>query len=227
MSRAARRELQAAERRRVPGGGHNERFPGFDALRQSHTWDAVTSGVVLGRLGLQPDLRFFGPAEEAAAATLFDHLLAQWQEPRVPVLQMVDARLAEGQSDGWRYEDMPEDGEAWHRSLAGLDQDARATAGDEGVCFANLGRQEQADIIRTVQGLDGKPWHGMPAGHVWSLWTRYACTAFYSHPWAWNEIGFGGPAYPRGYMRFGVGMREPWEVADTHPEDDPEEKTSR
>ena len=29
--------------------------------------------------------------------------------------------------------------------------------------------------------------------------------AFYSHPWAWNEIGFGGPAYPRGYARLGPG----------------------
>ena len=28
-------------------------------------------------------------------------------------------------------------------------------------------------------------------------------SAFYSHPWAWNEIGFGGPAYPRGYAAFG------------------------
>jgi hypothetical protein len=34
---------------------------------------------------------------------------------------------------------------------------------------------------------------------------RHALAAFYSHPWAWNEIGFGGPAYPRGYMRMGVG----------------------
>jgi hypothetical protein len=32
---------------------------------------------------------------------------------------------------------------------------------------------------------------------------RAALAAFYSHPWAWNEIGFGGPAYPRGFMRLG------------------------
>ena len=37
---------------------------------------------------------------------------------------------------------------------------------------------------------------------------RAVLSAFYSHPWAWNEIGFGGPAYPRGYARFGVGQRE-------------------
>ncbi len=48
-------------------------------------------------------------------------------------------------------------------------------------------------------------------GHVWSLWTRYACTAFYSHPLAWNEIGFSGPAYPRGYKNAGV-EAEPFEV---------------
>jgi len=34
---------------------------------------------------------------------------------------------------------------------------------------------------------------------------RAILAAFYSHPWAWNEIGFGGPAYPRGYIRLGQG----------------------
>jgi hypothetical protein len=209
-----RREIHASERASTPGGRPNERFPGYDVTDQLPAWDPVTAGVVLDRLGLQPVARFFTPAEEAAAGALFDQLLAQWDEPRVPVLLMVDARLAELQTDGWRYEDMPEDGEAWRQSLAGLDRDAAQLGGDSGVCFADLSREEQADVIRTVQELKGKPWHGLPAGHVWSLWTRYACTAFYSHPLAWNEIGFGGPAYPRGYARAGIDMREPWEVAD-------------
>lgn len=46
---------------------------------------------------------------------------------------------------------------------------------------------------------------------------RMTLSAFYSHPWAWNEIGFGGPAYPRGYMRLGgpsgpAAAREPFET---------------
>jgi hypothetical protein len=61
----------------------------------------------------------------------------------------------------------------------------------------------------------------MPAVRVWSLWTRYAASAFYAHPWAWNEIGFGGPAYPRGYKNLGLDRREPWEVPDAQPERDP------
>jgi hypothetical protein len=56
---------------------------------------------------------------------------------------------------------------------------------------------------------------------VWSLWTRYACTAFYAHPAGWNEIGFPGPAYPRGYKNPGVDAREPFEVRDARPGSDP------
>ena len=40
------------------------------------------------------------------------------------------------------------------------------------------------------------------------------CSVYYAHPWAWDEIGFGGPAYPRGYMRLEGGMPEPWEVEE-------------
>ena len=80
----------------------------------------------------------------------------------------------------------------------------------------------EAQLVQAVQNhsQDSADWHGLSASHVWSLWTRYACTAFYSHPWAWNEIGFGGPAYPRGYKARHVGGRERWEVAD-HDEADP------
>ena len=83
--------------------------------------------------------------------------------------------------------------------------------------FAHLVADEQRELIAAVHQAanDGKRWHEYDAGHVWSLWTRYACTAFYSHPWAWNEIGFGGPAYPRGYLNLGTDRREHWEVADS------------
>jgi hypothetical protein len=34
-------------------------------------------------------------------------------------------------------------------------------------------------------------------------------------------MGFPGPAYPRGYKNAAAGGREPFEVADTRPSDDP------
>jgi hypothetical protein len=194
------------------------RFPGYDVLSEAHRWDDVTAGVVLARLAPTTDLSFFTMAENAVAGPLCDLLLGQDGDPKVPVVALIDERLATGETDGWRYEDMPEDGRAWQETLAHLDADAQEVFGAP---FASLERKQQATLVQAVQDAssDSADWHGLSAGHVWSLWTRYACTAFYSHPWAWNEIGFGGPAYPRGYKTRRVGGRERWEVADSSDAD--------
>ncbi len=205
----------------MSGPAGEARFPGFDAVAQAPHWDARTAGVVLARLGLPPDIRFFTPPEQAIATALCDRLLGQAGdagEPAVPVAAMIDARLAEQQTDGWRYADLPEDTRAWRDTLGYLDADARAAHGRG---FAQCPAADQEALIQAVQDLGSGRWHGLPASRVWSLWTRYACTAFYSHPVAWNEIGFPGPAYPRGYKNAGVGRREPFEVADAQPGDDP------
>jgi hypothetical protein len=191
------------------------RYPGFDVLAQVDSWDDVTAGAVLARLSHPTGLSFFTVAEVAVAAPLLDLLLAQDAEPRVPVLELIDERLAVGETDGWHYDAMPEDGDAWRQTLACLDEDARTRFG----CgFAELPPEDQATLVQAVQDTDGD-WRGLTSWHVWSLWTRYACTAFYSHPWAWNEIGFPGPAYPRGYLNLGVDAREKWEQRDAEPTD--------
>jgi hypothetical protein len=190
------------------------RFGTFDVLDSADAWDDVTAGAVLARLALPGDLAFFTPSEVTVAAPLLDLLLAQDAEPRVPVLALIDQRLAAGETDGWHYDDLPEDAQAWRDTLAGLDIDARTRHSDRS--FGALVPSEQAPLVQAVQDLasDGARWRDWPASQVWSLWTRYACTAFYSHPWAWNEIGFPGPAYPRGYLNPGVNARERWEQPD-------------
>jgi hypothetical protein len=197
-------------RGRTPGS-RPSRFPGFDVLDEVDRWDAVTAGVVLARLTPSPELSFFTGVEQAAAEALCDQLLAQHDEPRVPVAALIDVRLATGETDGWHYADMPEDAEAWRQTLAFLDDDATR---QYGTAFGELTSDQQAGIVQAIQDLGTQRWHDLPANQVWSLWTRYACTAFYSHPWAWNEMGFPGPAYPRGYKNMGLDKREPFEVVD-------------
>ena len=192
----------------TPGG--KGRFPGFDVLDEVDRWDDVTAGVVLSRLDPQPDYSFFTPAEQATADALFDRLLGQEEPPKIPVLRLVDKRLALDMTDGWFYDGMPEDRDAWRLTLAALDDDARA---NHGAHFHTLGHETQAALLQGI--FEADQWHGLKASYVWSLWTRYACAAFYSHPWAWNEMGFGGPAYPRGYKNIGINRREGWEVPDS------------
>lgn len=192
----------------TPGG--QGRFDGYDVLGQAPHWDQVTAGVVLRRLGPPAPLRFFTETEGAVARALCDRLLDQDPDASgyVDVLADIDSRLALEVTDGWHYADMPHDGEAWRRSLALLDQDAHEHCGHG---FAVADAYVQKQLVQGVQDRINDRWHDMPARHVWSLWTRYACTAFYAHPYAWNEIGFGGPAYPRGYKNIGLDRREPWE----------------
>lgn len=197
------------------------RYPGFSTLGQAEHWDPATAAVVMGRLGRPADIRFFTPDEEAAARALFDQLLDQHAEPRVPVANLVDARLAEEETDGWHYEGMPRDGDSWKASLAALDAETRA----RWACvFARASGAQQTRVLQEIRNLHNDSWHGFPADRLWSLWTRYACTAFYAHPWAWDEIGFGGPAYPRGYKNLGVDRLEPYEVPDARPWEDPARK---
>ena len=188
------------EHQGITPGTAEQRFPGYDVTAREGDWDATTSAVVLRRLEPPEPTRFFGKSEEAIVRQLLDRLLAQDNDPRVPVFEVIDQRLADRQGDGYRYEDMPEDPEAWRRSVAALESDAHAAVG---ICFADLDPQGQRDIIERVRLCEGE-WHGLPAKRVFSLWMRYACGAFYAHPWAWNEIGFGGPAYPTGYKHLAL-----------------------
>lgn len=195
--------------------GNEGRFEGYDVIDQRKHWDEVTRATVMARLEPAPSkLSFFSESEAQTASALLDLLLAQHKGPKVDVLHTIDKRLAEGETDGWRYEDMPEDSVAWRESLLYLDEDAKQVFDCR---FHECSTEQQGQVVQGVQ--DAKQWYSMPAAHVWSLWTRYACSAFYAHPWAWNEIGFGGPAYPRGYKVLETGWHEPYEVPEREAKD--------
>jgi hypothetical protein len=187
-----------------------EHLRDFGVLERSGERDDRTRRVVLARLDGDRQLRFFSEPEAATARALIDRLIGLDDEPDLPVLQLVDERLAAGETDGRRHEGMPEDSEAWRRTLAWLDADADVR--ESGHTFAALDRDVQIDVLEDVHA--AAEWHGLPAAQIWSLWTRYACAAFFSHPRAWNEIGFGGPASPTGYQNLGVNGREAWEVSE-------------
>ena len=199
------------------------RFPGFDVLNQAPHWDQATKDLIEARVRTPPPaVTFFSDNERSCARALLNDLTGQDRDDAsVPVTQMVEARLAAGETDGWRYADMPEDGQAWRDTLGYLDADARARCGTS---FAEAAEADRHRLIQAVQDLSGEDWHGLPAKHVWSLWTRYACTALYAHPDAWAEMGFPGPAYPRGYKNIGVDKLEPYEVRDADPSIDPVRK---
>ena len=163
---------------------------------------------MLGRLAARHERSFFTEDEEQTCRPLLDRLLAADEGPdKIPLFELIDGRLADGWTDGWRYEDMPPDADAWRASLVELQRRS----------FATMAAAAQNQLLESIRA--SERFADMPATRLWGLWMRYACTAYYSHPWAWSEIGFGGPAYPRGYKNIGVGKREPWEVEEVDSRD--------
>ena len=181
------------------------RYPDYDVLANARHWDEVTRELILARAREVPPVRFFDALEEEVLRPFLDVVLAQDAEPRIPVFEMVDKKLFEGKLDGYRYADMPEDDETWRIVARGL----RAAG------FVEATHQERVELVKRFTKGDFE-WEGVNVERAWSVVMRGALSEFYSHPWAWNEIGFGGPAYPRGYMRLqpGPAGREPHEAIE-------------
>jgi len=206
------------------------RYPDYDVLAEQEHWDEATRRLVLDRVENVPSIRFFGDEELETLTAFADVVLAQDAEPRIPVLAYVDEQLFRGEGDGYQWFDMPSDGDAWRLVARGLDEEARRRGADR---FALLRLEEQLEVCHSFANgaLHGGAWNRLNVSHAWQLVMRHLATAFYAHPWAWNEIGFGGPAYPRGYSRFGSphldrAEREAWEGAQAY-ERDPVEDTRR
>ncbi len=196
------------------------RYPDYDVFDAEATWDDVTRKVVAERLYVGGALQFFSAEEEPALRAFCDTVTAQDAEPRVPVAEMVDRKYAAGQLDGYRYADMPEDPETWRIVLRGLDDAAQERHGKR---FSELevpGREEIVGAFADGK-LSGGAWDELNVSRAWSVVMRAVLSTFYSHPWTWNEIGFGGPAYPRGFMRLGQGVEvlEPFEKPGATSED--------
>jgi hypothetical protein len=202
------------------------RYPDYDVLDEARHWDEETRRVVMSRVEEVPPIRFFTSEEAVTLGAFCDVVMAQDREPKIPVLNMVDAKLFAGQLDGFRFVDMPDDRETWRRVAVGLDAAARQHGAAE---FAGAPHEVQTRVIDAFsQGeLHGEVWDELPPSEAFSVVMRAVLSAFYSHPWAWNEIGFGGPAYPRGYARLGSGQRESWEGAPAFDRDSPKDVQQR
>jgi Gluconate 2-dehydrogenase subunit 3 len=195
---------------------HPGYYPGYSTLAQQDYWDAATRRVVLARVHNVPPIRFFSEEEARLLKSICDRVLPQddrLPEWRIPIVPHIDKRLYEGRIDGYRYENMPPDREAHKLGLQAIDQIAREFYGNG---FIRLPYREQEEILKSLH--DGKPrgaqevWQKMPVHRYWMLLVQDCAEVYYAHPYAWDEIGFGGPAYPRAYMRLEGGRPEPWEV---------------
>jgi len=194
------------------------RYPGYDVLakRGTPSWDEPTRRAIDKRLHVLSAARFLTAAEWAVADALCRRILPQGEAGEtVPLAALLDAKLLADHGDGFREADMPYMREAWRAGLAALDAEAKAR--HDGRSFAAISCDDQDSLLATMQKglLSGAHWCGLDAQKFFERRVLVDVPAlYYGHPKAWSEIGFGGPASPRGYVRLEGDRRDPWEATE-------------
>jgi hypothetical protein len=200
-----------------------ERYPGYDVLNKRNTvsWNDKTRQVIDRRLAIDPNRHLFFTDEEwptirAACDRIVPQTVARPR--RVPLAAMLDEKLHMNSGDGYRHAELPPMREAWRRALAALDAEAKLAHGRR---FHDLGPLEQDDALKAVQDgrvRDNRAWHDPPPKSFFKNCVLHdLISLYYAHPTSWNEIGYGGPASPRGYVRMNYNRRDPWEAVEARP----------
>jgi hypothetical protein len=197
-------------------------YPGYDVLSKRNTpsWNEQTRRVIDRRLAVNPDAHaFFNDEEWQTLRAICDRIIPQPADRAspVPLAALVDRKMVENRRDGYRHARLPPMQPAWQRALAAIEAEARAR---HDAPFHALPAAQQDALLGAMQRgeLHNKAWEGMPPDLFFKARViPDVVKTYYAHPTAWNEIGWGGPASPRGYVRLQADRRDPWEAAEAKP----------
>lgn len=193
------------------------RYPGYDVLAKwdSPSFDDATRAVLAQRLDAVPARRFLTQAEWELLEAVNRRLLPQPDRAQsIPITPWIDAMLFENRGEGYRHPDMPPMRDTWRLGLAAIDDEAHCR---HGCGFTALVSGAQDALLQALADhtVRSPQWQALHAERFFTHWLlKTAVGIYYAHPWAWNEIGFGGPANPRGYVRLGLDRRDPWEAKE-------------
>jgi hypothetical protein len=197
-----------------------DRFPGYNVMakRQTPSWNEPTRRAIDQRLSLPRTPHFLTEEEWLTLGALCDRIVPQPKNrPPIPVPAMIDHKLRHNMLDGYRNSKLPPLREAWRRGLNAVDAEARTRHGGR---FHAISEAEQNSLLKQMQdgALNSQAWGDMPSKLFFEeRMVHDIVSAYYAHPTSWNEIGFGGPASPRGYVRMQANRRDPWEAAEAKP----------
>ena len=193
-------------------------YPDYNVLDKwdSPSWNDQTRAVVDRRLHRVPERRFLTTEQWSLLQAICNRLIPQpdREDDPVPIAPWIDDMLHHNHTPGYRYADMPPMRDAWRQ---GLDAIAAEAHNRHGKLFEALSPDEQDALLTDIQEnrVERRYWGDLAAGGFFlHHLLKSVVGVYYSHPAAWSEIGFGGPASPRGYARLGFDERDPWEAEE-------------
>lgn len=189
------------------------RYPDYDVLREKDEWDPHTREIVQKRLGPFPEPEFLRGDEVEMVKAIAGHLVYDNREEIIAfVVHNLDQKLSSNIGESQRKPEAPREKDLIRWGLRYIENLAQTEYQSK---FLELDEKKQFQIIASLQ--TGKApqlpeWNRVPQKELFKKLVTTVVSAYYSHPTVWSEIGYGGPAYPRGYVRVEHGLTDPWEA---------------
>lgn len=151
---------------------------------------------------------FFSEDELTLLRVVCDRLIPQTDRTeRIRIEESIDERLSKNATNGWRYDTMPNDGDAYRLGLRGIDESAVHLFEKT---FQDLTDEQKDQALRAIQNQEapGQTWQNLPAGRFFEELLAEVAEAYYSHPLAQEEIGYVGMADVPTWQRIGLNQLE-------------------
>lgn len=189
------------------------RYPAYNVLQEKEAWDHHTREIVLRRMGPFDKPKFLTEDEVNLLKSIAGHLV---YDNRPDILAYVvhyfDSKLAADIGEDQRKPGVPKEKDLIRLGLRAIQHLSKAV---HGANFPELAANQQFDLLAALQRGQAPvipDWQRVPQKALFKKLVSVIVGAYYSHPVVWSEIGYGGPAYPRGYVRVEHGLTDPWEA---------------
>lgn len=190
-------------------------YSSFQVMNEKQHWDPHTREIVEQRL----DTQTFFPYQiltQQEANTLYSLCSVLLDEQRNSVLAFVvhhfDSTLKSNVGESQRKIGIPAQSSLIRDGLMLLDLECQRLYKNS---LDLLEAKNQIDIVNDLMQ-ESFPLQSdqknVPVKEFMEKILTEAVSAYYSHPEIWSEIGYAGPAYPRGYARSELGLTDPWEA---------------
>lgn len=189
-------------------------YPHFNVMDEKEHWDEHTREIVGNRLEIPEQFQKLTGEEvqkiRALAALFVDDSRADVLDY---VVKHVDSKFTSDIGESQRKTGVPPQQVLIRAGLAALDTVAQSAHGSP---FTRLSPEQQTSLLVSLENdaVELKSTDGtkLPAKEFFNKMLTQSVEAYYSHPLIWSEIGYAGPAYPRGYVRSELGLTDPWEA---------------
>ncbi|WP_442602061.1 gluconate 2-dehydrogenase subunit 3 family protein [Paenibacillus sp. KN14-4R] len=188
-------------------------YPMYDVMSQQQHWDEHTRSIVTSRLLREDQFHFLNLIEIEVLRAWCSRLMDDDRSDIITyILGHIDRSLFENKGEGQRKAHVPP---APILIRTGLNDVEDLSLSLHSKHFWEISTEIQQNLMNDIsegKGQQGDEHMRVPPKEFFQKLLIWTVEAYYSHPKVWSEIGYGGPAYPRGYVRLSHGQADPWEA---------------